>query len=471
MSKGLNWKTWLGDYRFWIVLFFIVRLYGITNPPLEVAHSWRQATVNMAARNFLEVDNNILYPRMDMAGERTGITGMEFPLLNYLIYLASAIFGYEHWYGRLINLILSSIGIFFFGKTITRYFSKTIALNAVLILLSSIWFSYARKSMPDTFSISLVMVGLYYGLEYLYQKGNIKNLLLFFIFTLFGVLSKVPSLYACGILVLPFFSKSVATPKKIGITVAMCFTLTTTGWWYFYWVPYLNETYGYVGFFMGKSMSTGIVELFQHFGEVAQHFYFDAIHLSGFLLFVLGLSVAIYRKEKKPLLVFIVLFLPFLGFMAKSGDYFSHHIYYIIPFVPAMALIAGYGISTISNRYIAIGALVVTTIVSASNYQHDFFLKEKRMYLLTLESLMDEQVEKEALIAVNGGLTPLHNYFTHRKGWQLTHQQLVDGKTIPRIKNLGCNYLIIDKQLLESTLSFPELQLQFENDYFLIYKF
>ncbi|GIV32363.1 MAG: hypothetical protein KatS3mg030_665 [Saprospiraceae bacterium] len=52
-----------------IILFFLLRLYGITNPPLERNHNWRQATTNMYARNFLEVDNNFLYARVDMAGD------------------------------------------------------------------------------------------------------------------------------------------------------------------------------------------------------------------------------------------------------------------------------------------------------------------------------------------------------------------------------------------------------------------
>ncbi|MCX6296566.1 MAG: hypothetical protein NTX97_10960, partial [Bacteroidetes bacterium] len=53
------------DIRFWIVLFFIIRLYGITDPPLEIAHNWRQVTGDMVARNMYEIDNNILYPRLD----------------------------------------------------------------------------------------------------------------------------------------------------------------------------------------------------------------------------------------------------------------------------------------------------------------------------------------------------------------------------------------------------------------------
>ncbi|NLL29032.1 MAG: hypothetical protein GX259_09570 [Bacteroidales bacterium] len=59
MSKYFN------KIEFWIVIFFLVRLIGITNPPLEIGHNWRQVTGLMVSRNYLEVEPNILYPRID----------------------------------------------------------------------------------------------------------------------------------------------------------------------------------------------------------------------------------------------------------------------------------------------------------------------------------------------------------------------------------------------------------------------
>lgn len=72
------------DFRFWVLLFFILRLYGITNPPLEAAHNWRQTLTCSIARNFYEEDTNILYPRIDIDGEKSGIIASEFPVFNYL---------------------------------------------------------------------------------------------------------------------------------------------------------------------------------------------------------------------------------------------------------------------------------------------------------------------------------------------------------------------------------------------------
>jgi hypothetical protein len=74
-------RSFLWDIRPWILLLLLVRLIGITQPPLETAHHWRQTTVTMTARNFHEHGLDLLHPRVDMAGEKSGITGMEVPLL------------------------------------------------------------------------------------------------------------------------------------------------------------------------------------------------------------------------------------------------------------------------------------------------------------------------------------------------------------------------------------------------------
>ena len=188
----------LRDIRFWIVFFFLLRLYGITNPPLESAHSWRQTTVTMVARNFYEVDNNPLYPRIDIAGEKTGITGMEAPVLNYCIYVMAEVFGYQHWYGRFINLLVSSFGLYFFYRLLRKYFSEETAFYAAMILCVSIWFAYSRKIMPDTFSMSLLIMGFYYGSNYIERDEKKKQwmwLVACFALTALGVLAKLPSGY------------------------------------------------------------------------------------------------------------------------------------------------------------------------------------------------------------------------------------------------------------------------------------
>lgn len=182
----------VGDIRFWIVLFAVLRLYGIANPPLEVSHSWRQTTVAMAARNFYEIDSNILFPRIDIGGDLSGITGMEFPLMNWLIYLFSLLFGFHDWFGRAINLLVTSLGCWYFFRLLKPRFGQQNAFCSTLILCASLWFPFARKIMPDTFSLSLVLIGMYYGLDFLlHERRRLGSLLAYALLTMAGVLIAV----------------------------------------------------------------------------------------------------------------------------------------------------------------------------------------------------------------------------------------------------------------------------------------
>ena len=212
--------------EFWIFLFFLVRLIGITDPPLEIGHNWRQVTGLMVARNYLEVDANILLPRIDENQGESGIIGLEFPSLNYIYFVISKIFNYTHWYGRLINLIISSIGLVFFSKIIRRFFSEKVVLASTLFLLGSIWFAFSRKMMPDTYCISIMFVGVYYGIKYL-DIGKTNNILLYVLFTSLAILSKIPAgIYFALLIPMMFWSFSKIRMLVIVSTTLIPISLT-----------------------------------------------------------------------------------------------------------------------------------------------------------------------------------------------------------------------------------------------------
>jgi len=54
-----------------IILFFAIRLIGITNPTIETGHNWRQTITNMVTRNMVQESPSLLYPKIDMAVELT----------------------------------------------------------------------------------------------------------------------------------------------------------------------------------------------------------------------------------------------------------------------------------------------------------------------------------------------------------------------------------------------------------------
>ncbi|MBA4055832.1 MAG: hypothetical protein C0490_14045, partial [Marivirga sp.] len=342
-SKYLNYR----DIRFWLILLAIIRLYGINQPPLEFHHPWRQADGLMIARNFYETDANIFYPRVDTAGEKSGITGSEFPILNYLIYLVSLVFGYQHWYGRLIVLIFSTIGSFYFYKTLKKFFDESVAFSATIILTASYWFSYSRKVFPDCFSAALCLMALYFVLEYL-EKGKITNLLLYLLLGSLGGLSKISSTLLLSVLIIPVFFIHYPTNRKLWTLMISSIVLMTILGWYYLWVPYLN-TFGYGDHFTTGCplLSMGWAEIQANWSRVLRRLYIVPTKYLGFAIFIGSLIYIIYKKHWTIFALFIIPYLCFLLIILKTGKNVIYDQYYVLCIIPAMAFISGFALSKI----------------------------------------------------------------------------------------------------------------------------
>lgn len=451
------------DIRFWILLFFVIRMVGITNAPLEVAHNWRQSLTNMVARNFLDTEANIFYPRIDMAGEKTGIIGTEFPLFNYLIYLVSSVFGYTHWYGRLINLIISSFGTYAFFLLVKKLFNDRVAFFSTLVFLASIWFSFSRKIMPDTFSVSLMLIGLLFSLLYL-EKGGWLNLSLFIVFTALGMLCKIPALSLLPVVGILLLNKNYQRKNRIYIFITAGIALAVTFLWYFYWVPSLVETYRYQLYFP-KGLVEGISEIMQYSFRFFEKFFFSSLNsFIGFACFIAGIYYFYRNEGLLAKMGFLAITIVFLLFAVKTGAVFPLHNYYIIPFTPVMALLAGYALSKLKAK-MAVVVVILIGIEGIANQNQDFFIKDSQRYKLDLERVADGFIPKDKLIIINGGASPQLIYFANRKGWTL--DAMVNENQVDSLKRMGASYLVIDKHTLTRDFRYNRL---YSDDSFTIYK-
>ena len=456
----------LTDIRFWLIVLFALRLFGITDAPLEAGHNWRQSLTNMVARNFLEECSNILYPRIDMGGEKTGIIGTEFPLFNYLIYLVSEVFGYAHWYGRLINLLMCSIGIFYFYKLIDKIFDKQTAFNSAIILSLSIWFVFSRKIMPDTFSIALIMIGLYYAYTYL-KEGSKWHLLLYFLFATVGILCKIPALSLFSVLAVTLFIKEIPKQRKQAVYAAGVLSFSIVCVWYFYWVPHLLETYDY-HLFYPRGFIEGLMELKDHIPQLLEKFYFNAFRsFIATAFFIAGIYFIVKSDKQMVKWGLSIITFVFVVFIIKTGLVFAVHSYYIIPFTPVMALLAGYALTKIPLKYQYL-VLVLISVENIANNQHDFFIAENQKYKLALEYKIADVIPKEDLIVINGGLSPQDMYFTHKKGWTVYNRNVTDTHFIDSLKSKGAAYLIIDQHRLNH--EFPQYETVYQDEDYSFYK-
>lgn len=439
----------MGTFPFWLGVSFIHRLVTIMNPPLEAAHNWRQTTVCMVARNFYEIDANIFYPRLDMPGDLTGITGMEFPLLNYIIYLVSLLFGYDHWYGRLINLVVTSLGLVALERFLRDLVGSRIAFVTSMLVLFSLFYYYARKVMPDTFSMALVMIGIYQWHRFT-RKRNWTSFLVGTVCIGFGVLSKLPA-----VVMLAFFWPVFwrAEGRQKGMFVAsLGLVALTSAWWYFHWVPYLQDQFGFQHFFMGSSVSEAVGFLSEHWQETLHMYYQRAIGYSGFVFFLVG-AVFLIRNGRAawgialsslPLLVLLLL---------KSGNQFIDHEYYILPFIPFMAFVAAFALERIPKSWL-IGLLLIYAAEGITRKWEDQSLG-RVPEIANLEEAISGHVPDAARIVLNSPAYPTPLYFTHRRGWLASNEQLLQPEFMADLKQRGCSYALILKKRFGTAVELP----------------
>jgi Dolichyl-phosphate-mannose-protein mannosyltransferase len=456
------------DIRYWIFLFFLIRLIGITYPPFEVGHNWRQTTGTMVARNFYEINANPYYPRVDFGGDLTGITAMEFPLLNELIYGVSLIFGYDHWYGRLINLLLTSIGLVYFYKLLKLLFDEPLAFLSTLLLTCSIWFQFGRKIMPDTLAVSLLLISLYHAVVFLghstIQWWRIAWSAFLF---MLGALGKLPA-------VLPYFAFPLLylvyrRPRRWAILIGyFALALIPIVHWYFVWTDHLTITYGLHHFFLGKSISTGAQEVYTHLGLTCSRILVGPLKYIGGLVFLAGVGLVFYRRLPGLIGLLLTTTIGLVLLILKSGETFYAHDYYIIPFVPVIVILTAYVLLQLPPKWTSFCAIAIC-IESLLNQSHDFRLKPQYNALVELESIMDRYTQPNERIAINCAPNPSTIYFAHRKGWICSNAELGDSSYIEQLRNSGLHFVLICKNRFGQDMQLLPYVQVFENMHYRIY--
>ncbi len=443
-------------FRWVLLAYFLIRLVGISNPPLETGHSWRQSFTLMVSRNLSEESVNLLYPRTDAYGEGSDIIASEFPFFNFLIHMTNQAFGYAHWYGRLINLLVSSLGIYCFFLIVKSLWGDKVAFGSGVILISSIWFAFSRKVMPDTFSVSLAIMAIYLLLMYR-DKKTAGSWLGFVILGGLAGLCKIPALIVLAPAGLVLFDSSLSARTKLNLLAAFILALAPVLFWYFYWEPQLFQISGNK-LFTTYTLGQGWEWQKELWPQTLEKFYFSAFHsFLAFAAFLAGL-VLLFRFSSKLIaaiagssaLILVV-------FMLKTGNIFPTHNYYIIPFVPIMALVAGFGLSKIKRQWMFHAALLLIAIEGIANQQHDFFIKPGEEFYLELEDVADRFSEPGDKIIIWGGQNPKALYFAHREGWSLEPEEYQE------------DYLANLRQK-NAVLLFEPVQTKVERNYPLLYQ-
>ena len=457
------------DVRVWIGVLFMVRLYHLDLAPVDI-HSYRQGLTLGTAKCFLEVDWNIFRPRTILCDSRPGFEVMEFPLLNYTIFLLWKVFGEANWVFRLLGIAVASLGLWHFYKIALRFMLPKGALASAVLFGTSICFMYARKAMPDVFSLSLVLTGISIGWDYL-EKGRWWRLPLFAFFAGAGLLSKIPSAAAMVLLVVPFFDRRILLSRKVWFALFGALAVGAMSAWYFVWIPWAEQAHHHSWFFH-LPLRQAWYELWIKASRYTEdRFVPDALQSRGAYVFlVLGIFFVFFRKNYALLATWLLYSALFLVFMLQVGIVFCSHEYYVIPYLPMMALLAGFGLQqTLKHNGVFLAVLLALAVEAVWWKRGDFFPGAPEAPYTRLRAIVDQVVPAGAKVLAAGKSEPdpAMLYNSGRLGWS-ERRRALDTTWLNGEATVGLHYAIFYKTYLPvDTLPYPVL---YEDSDFKIFK-
>ena len=436
----------LSDFRFWLFVFFIIGMENIDVPPMD-DHAWRQTLTISMAKNLVD-HPNVLYPRTILGGKTNGILGSEFPFLSYLLSLLYKIFGFGDWYGRLLNWTLSSLGLYALYSYIKTLYGQDHALYFALSFMSSITFVFARKTMPDIFAMSLILISLHAYFRYI-SDGSIFYLVAAALLFLLGGLSKFP--FVCLILFLLLGAHQIMKQKKRFMLVVstLMVSLILIAGWYMFWLPHLERIEGNK-LVWPTTLSEGYNILMA--GTEDAWFRLEVNAYSNrwpFFFSLMGLGLAFIRKEKTMLIFFFTYSLLFFLFVLKTGGVFQSHNYYVIPFIPCLSFFFGYFFSNLPfNKYLIVTTIFLFTLSGFINNKKLSFNDTSMKYYSSLSQKLDKFITKDDKIMINSGsFNPIGMYYAERKGWAVNNDVLVQTSWMPDFKKDGLKLIVVDKKM------------------------
>jgi hypothetical protein len=475
-----------------IIAFILLHLPVFFNTGFNGPDAWRQSDVAAVARNFATESMNFFNPRIDLRGNLSGITGMEFPIFNYIVAIVYKITGiiWTGW-GKLLSLICALSTIFVLKALLVKprineLYKHQIILFFLVALCVPFYFRFSAKVMPEFLAMLSVIGSLY--LFYLYKSGRkIIYLVLSSILLLMGMLIRpYYAVYGLPLLcdvVSCFYFRSKPSLFLVqksffygflgllsGILILIVFAL-----WYGYWVPYLNHHYGILDYFyMGDSVKQNFIAIFSsnlvpvvfksiakyYLGYILIPFVFYGIYV-WIKLSILKNNNFLWDKNKvnfdylnftaiNDISWIAILSIPII--ILVSGKHFtsgSTFFYYLGAIYPAILIWVYIGVVSFYENcprsigfwvcfIIFLSLSIVSTVVANRQSSNQAALLQEKQVLL-------KSVKKDDLIVTITGGSPVNLYLLDRKGFVTSwpSSKASQDRLIKHYQPLGAKFILL----------------------------
>jgi 4-amino-4-deoxy-L-arabinose transferase-like glycosyltransferase len=330
--------------EFWIFLALICVLYlglGVFNTILlrpQSIHQWAQCDRASVALNYAQESMNFFLPRVHNLDNGTGITGLEFPIVNYSVACLYKIFGFHEMIYRMFVLIIYSTGLYY-AFLIAKKFLHNFYFSIGVVLLfacSPLLAYYSSNFLPEPVSLGLIFIAWYYLIKSISLNNTKNHLMLWAIFFCLAALIKVSALINLPAMLAYFYfnqQHGSRIKKSLPFFVYAILSVGLVFSWYRY-AMYLSDIQHSEMFLLQSRPPQSVKEFLEVWDEVYR-VWWERVY-ENIILFILLGSLFVYslffkRRDKILSIISISLLFSVAGFLYFMWLQLQHHDYYLIP--------------------------------------------------------------------------------------------------------------------------------------------
>lgn len=371
-----NWIKKYPDYCFLgilLIMGIITGLFKNINMAPASIHQGAQADRASIAWNYAFTNSNFFEPRVMEIRQSEGVTGMEFPIIPYVVSIFYRIFGFSEIYYRSLILLFSLWGLFMSYK-ITHFFVFKLLHRYLLIILFSttpLLYYYFNNYLPDPVALAISFGGWYYFFKWNYGLSRRRSFFyMILLFTLAGLI-KVSFMMnwavVFGLLVLNIRNKNSYLPylNRIGDLLWLLVSPLLVLLWYSY-ASFLTRETGNYHFLQSiqpaPSFKDSMELLNSTINNWSSNFSISYLFMGLIILFLVRL-----RKDSPYPILRYILLLMILGniiYYFLFQKQFLHHDYYLIALYPLLYFLILFNYTNyLGNGNTFTGILPVLTLV------------------------------------------------------------------------------------------------------------
>ena len=387
--------------------------------------SWRQSDVAAIARNYSQGGFQFARPQIDWAGDQPGYVGTEFPILPFVAAICYKFLGIHEWVGRTQSVIFFTVSLPFFFWLAREILGETGGTWALLFYsFAPLGIMASRCFMPDTPSLVLSIIGLYFFQRWIRSDHDPSAYWLAAITISLSILIKLPNaiigaplacLAVAAVYDRRFRGRFGAHRAPLQLIAFSAIALLPAAFWY--WHAYQISLQFYPHHFFGAG---GIrIMPAAWYWQIAKKI--PILELTPFVLVlsIVGLFTARSELRTRPFywwLIATVVFIIVVG-------YGNRHPWYRLSLVPIAAFFGGSACefigTKITNPTVKIAASILlvalfglSALLAARIYYHpiDAPLRDAG---LTLKEI----TPADSLIAAADNGDPAVLFYGQRKGW------------------------------------------------------